>query len=67
MNLNTIKRVIRRRFMSGFAMVVRLGLGCMFLYGSLHKIRQPYDFLSSVYYYELVGPRLGLLVAMVLP
>ena len=67
MNLNTIKRVIRRRFMPGFALVVRLGLGCMFLYSSLPKIRQPYDFLSNVYNFELVGPKLGMLTAMVLP
>lgn len=31
------------------------------------KIRQPYDFLSSVYNYELVGPKLGVLIAMTLP
>jgi uncharacterized membrane protein YphA (DoxX/SURF4 family) len=52
---------------SGFTAVVRLGLGCLFLYSSLPKIRQPYDFLSSVYNYELVGPKIGVLVAMVLP
>jgi uncharacterized membrane protein YphA (DoxX/SURF4 family) len=46
---------------------MRLVLGCMFLYSGLPKIRQPYDFLSSVYNYELVGPKLGLLVVMVLP
>jgi uncharacterized membrane protein YphA (DoxX/SURF4 family) len=57
----------RERLFSGFVLVVRLGLGCVFLYGSLPKIRQPYDFLSSVYNYELVGPKLGVLVAMVLP
>jgi uncharacterized membrane protein YphA (DoxX/SURF4 family) len=57
----------RERLFSGFVLVVRLGLGCMFLYGSLPKIRQPYDFLSSVYNYELIGPKLGLLTAMVLP
>ena len=57
----------RERLFSGFVLVVRLGLGCVFLYGSLPKIRQPYDFLSSVYNYELVGPKLGMLVAMVLP
>jgi len=44
-----------------------LGLGVLFLYSSLPKIRQPYDFLSAVYDYELVGPKLGLLVAMTLP
>ena len=53
--------------MPGFALVVRLGLGCMFLYSSLPKIHQPYDFLSNVYNFELVGPKLGMLTAMVLP
>jgi uncharacterized membrane protein YphA (DoxX/SURF4 family) len=57
----------RERLFSGFVLIVRLVLGCMFLYSSLPKIRQPYDFLSSVYNYELVGPKLGMLVAMVLP
>jgi uncharacterized membrane protein YphA (DoxX/SURF4 family) len=59
--------VLRQRLVVGFALAVRIGLGCMFLYSSLQKIRQPYDFLSSVYKYELVGPKLGLLIAMVLP
>ncbi len=59
--------ITRRRFAGGFTLLVRIGLGCMFLYSSLPKIRQPYDFLSSVYKYELVGPKLGLLIAMVLP
>lgn len=49
------------------AIVLRIGLGCLFLYSSLPKIRQPYDFLTDVYNYELVGPKLGLLVAMTLP
>jgi uncharacterized membrane protein YphA (DoxX/SURF4 family) len=61
------KPITRQRLAAGFALVVRIGLGCMFLYSSLPKIRQPYDFLSSVYKYELVGPKLGLLIAMVLP
>ncbi|MHC4456275.1 MAG: MauE/DoxX family redox-associated membrane protein [Planctomycetota bacterium] len=58
---------IRKRLLYGFTLVVRLGLGCLLLYSSLPKIRQPYDFLSSVYDYELVGPKLGLLTAMTLP
>ena len=33
----------------------------------LPKIRLPYAFLSSVYGYELVGPKMGVLVAMSLP
>ena len=57
----------RGQFFYGFNLVVRLALGCLFLWSSLPKIRQPYDFLSSVYNYELVGPKFGVLVAMVLP
>jgi hypothetical protein len=52
---------------AAFTFVVRLVLGSLFLYSALPKTRQPYDFLSSVYSYELVGPTLGLLVAMTLP
>jgi len=56
-----------KRPISVFLFLARLGIGCMFLWGSLPKIRQPYDFLSSVYSYELVGPKLGMFVAMTLP
>ncbi len=63
----SFRSIVRGRLLSGFMLVVRLGLGCMFLYGSLHKIRQPYDFLGDVYNYELLGPKLGVLVAMTLP
>lgn len=57
----------KRQFLSGIGFVVRLVLGCMFLVSTLGKIRQPYDFLGDVYGYELVGPKLGMLTAMVLP
>jgi len=60
-------RIMRQRCVPGFRLIVGLALGCMFIYGGLPKIRQPYDFLASVYSYELVGPKLGILVAMVLP
>lgn len=53
--------------LSGCAGVMRLGLGCVFLWSSLPKLRQPYDFLSNVYEYELVGRNLGLAVTMVFP
>ena len=59
--------LIRQRILYTFTLVVRIGLGCLFLWSSLPKIRQPYDFLSSVYNYELVGPKLGMLIAMTLP
>jgi len=48
-------------------LIIRLGLGGLFLWSSLSKIRQPYDFLSTIYNFELVGPKAGMLVAMVLP
>lgn len=60
-------RRIKGRLLYVFTLVVRLGLGCLFLWSSLPKIRQPYDFLSSVYDYQLVGPKLGMLTAMTLP
>jgi uncharacterized membrane protein YphA (DoxX/SURF4 family) len=60
-------RLKKQQMFSGFTLFVRLTLGCLFIYSSLPKIRQPYDFLSDVYSYELVGPKLGILIAMVLP
>lgn len=57
----------RQRAAAGFLFVVRLILGAVLLWAALGKIREPYDFLSSVYDYALVGPDLGMLVAMVLP
>jgi hypothetical protein len=57
----------RERLLSAFVLVVRLGLGFMFIVSSVPKIRQPYMLLGSVYGYELVGPKIGVLVAMVLP
>ena len=60
-------RLIRQRMLYAFTLVARVGLGCLFLWSSLPKIRQPYDFLSNVYNYELVGPKLGMLMAMTLP
>ena len=48
-------------------LTVRLGLGALFIIGSLPKINFPYQFLSSVYGYEFTGPTLGLLVAVILP
>jgi hypothetical protein len=63
-----MKKVLKKQnFLSGFSFIVRLVLGCMFLMGALPKIRQSYDFLGDVYGYEIVGPKLGMLVAMTLP
>jgi len=48
-------------------MVLRVGLGLLFLWVSLPKLTQPFDFLASVYDYELVGPQLGVAIAFALP
>lgn len=57
----------KEHIISASITLVRLALGVMFIISSLPKIRQPYDFLSSVYGYELVGPKAGVFVAMLLP
>ncbi len=62
-----INKTSCRRYGPTVLLIVRYALGCLFLYSALPKIRQPYDFLSSVYQYELLGPKLGMVVAMVLP
>jgi len=63
-----MKRLLpsREGLLTSFVLATRLGLGFMFIVSSMPKIRQPYMFLGSVYGYELVGPKLGVLVAMVL-
>jgi hypothetical protein len=67
MKINFIRKIMNQKVISGFSIIARLALGCMFIYSSLPKIRQPYDFLASVYNYEIVGPKLGMLTAMTLP
>ena len=46
---------------------VRLIVGGAFLWSSIAKISRPYEFLSTIYHYQLSGPRLSLLVAMGIP
>jgi len=50
-----------------FIFITRISFGCLFIWSGLLKIRQPYIFLSSIYDYGIVGPKVGILVAMVLP
>lgn len=57
----------KKSILLGFEIMVRLVLGGMFLISALPKIRQPYDFLGDVYGYEIVGPKMGMLVAMTMP
>jgi uncharacterized membrane protein YphA (DoxX/SURF4 family) len=59
--------VLARSTRTAIVFVLRLFLGGIFIYAASGKIRQPFDFLGTVYSYELVGPRAGLVIAIVLP
>jgi hypothetical protein len=60
-------KINKQKAFGVFLYAVRIAIGCMFIYSSLPKIRHPYDFLFSVYSYELAGPKLGMFAAMTLP
>ncbi|HEY1683588.1 MAG TPA: MauE/DoxX family redox-associated membrane protein [Tepidisphaeraceae bacterium] len=45
----------------------RLILGIVFLLSSIPKLREPQAFLDNVYGYQLVQPKMGILIASVLP
>ena len=47
--------------------LVRVGLGVVLLLSGADKIMRPYDFLDAVYGYGLMGPLVGMTVAVVLP
>ena len=69
----TITRILTRmkpilgRALVGLVILIRLGLGAIFIYSSVGKIMHPQDFLATVYDFRLTGPALGLLVAIALP
>lgn len=61
---------MQRRFASitpHMTPAIRLALGVLFLLSSIPKTRHPYAYLESVYGYQLVSAKLGMLVAIVVP
>ncbi len=62
-----IKTTLKNSKRDIFILTARLLIGSLFILSSLPKIRQPYEFLSNVYDYEMVGQWTGVLIAMVLP
>lgn len=48
-------------------LMLRMGLGVMFLAAAASKLQYPGSFLQEVYAFELVGPRLGLAVSVFVP
>ena len=65
--MTTTRSGMLARLPSAVVWLARLVLGCVLLSSSVAKLRKPYDFLANVYQYELVSPKVGLLVAMALP
>jgi len=61
-----INRSVRNCF-SILAVVARLALGCLFVWGSLSKIQLPHSFLGDVYGYQIAGPVAGMFITMSLP
>lgn|GEM_PF-5985737 len=47
--------------------ILRISLGCLLLLSALTKLQSPYSFLATLDQYELVGPKLAVAVAAVLP
>jgi hypothetical protein len=47
--------------------LIRMSLAALFLFSGLSKLRAPYEFLASVYGYQMTGPLVSLMIAAVLP
>ena|ERR1035437_3553265 len=45
----------------------RLFIGLMFIASGIAKLQQPYDFLQTLYRFHIVGEKVGLLLATVIP
>jgi len=60
-------RMPRQAVISLTERVGRIAIGGVLIYASVTKFTQPYSFLDSVYSYDLVGPRAGVLIAATLP
>jgi hypothetical protein len=49
------------------AELIRMSLAALLLFSGLSKLRAPYEFLTSVYGYQMTGPFSSLMIATVLP
>jgi uncharacterized membrane protein YphA (DoxX/SURF4 family) len=58
---------MKKRIVNSLMIIARIAIGVIFIASSIPKLIQPYDFLASVYGYELVGAKLGVAVAIILP
>jgi uncharacterized membrane protein YphA (DoxX/SURF4 family) len=58
---------MKKRAVNSLMIILRIAIGVIFIASSIPKLMQPYDFLASVYGYELVGAKVGVGVAIILP
>jgi len=65
--MNNNDRKKKKKFLSWLLYILCVLLGFVFISSGFDKIRFPYQFLSSIYDYELTGPKLGEFAAMIIP
>jgi uncharacterized membrane protein YphA (DoxX/SURF4 family) len=63
----SIKSTMRDRYISATLELLRYLVGAIFIWAAIPKISRPFDFLAGVYNYGIVGPKIGLLIAGMLP
>jgi Methylamine utilisation protein MauE len=56
-----------RKYLLVVQFLIRISLGCVLLYGSISILQRPFTYLEIVYQYELLGPKSGMIVAMIIP
>jgi uncharacterized membrane protein YphA (DoxX/SURF4 family) len=67
-NLSRGAKAVRGLFaMSSLLVVVQYCVGSILLWSGIMKMRHPFDFLATVYQYELVSPGGGRIIAIVVP
>lgn len=49
------------------AWIIQLAIAATLLWAGVIKLRHPFDFLASVYQYELVSPQIGQILAVAIP
>ena len=58
---------INKQIYSRINNILMLIVGVIFFASGCSKIYRPFDFIASVYNYELLSPNVGVLVALILP
>ncbi|MFC1475287.1 MauE/DoxX family redox-associated membrane protein [Candidatus Zixiibacteriota bacterium] len=59
-----MRRIIDNDYLT---LVIRLFVGCLFIYASFYKIIQPLDFAKSIWYYHMMPGEYINLMALILP